>query len=146
MRDEITRAKTLVFVGFRHVTAEEMNQVRTACVHEEVRFLVAKKTLMQKAFADADIAGEFPNLEGEVALVSGEDLLAAARVAGEQGKALEDRLRIIGGVFEGAFVSEEKMQAIADIPPIKTLYAQFLMIIKSPVQQFTSVIDQVAQK
>lgn len=71
--------------------------------------------------------------------------MAPARVMGEQGKALGgDRLSIVGGVFEGAIVSLEKMQSIAAIPPIKTLYAQFLMVIRAPVQGCASVLSQIA--
>ncbi|MDE0243309.1 MAG: 50S ribosomal protein L10 [Candidatus Kaiserbacteria bacterium] len=146
IKENVTKAKTLVFVRFDKVTAEEMNALRTSCANEDVHFIVAKKTLLRKAFDGADIDGEFPSLDGEVALASSEDLLASARIMGEQSKQLEDRLHIIGGVFEGAFTPEGQMQVIADIPPLKTLYAQFLMVIRSPIQGFVSVLDQVAKK
>ena len=96
--------------------------------------------------ADGMVTGELPVLEGEAAVAYGSDLLAPARVLGEQGKKLDGRLEIVGGVFEGAFVGQEKMQTIAAIPPIETLYAQFLTVIRSPVQGFASVLGQVAEK
>ena len=146
LRAAVREAETVVFVRFSGVTVEEADALRTACASEGVGYMVAKKTLIRKAFEDAGVTGELPVLEGEAALAYGSDLLAPARVLGEQGKKLDGRLEIVGGVFEGAFVGQEKMQTIAAIPPIETLYAQFLMVIRSPVQGFASVLGQVAEK
>ena len=144
LRDIFDTARTIVFVQFDKVTAEEANTLRGVCVDESVGYLVAKKTLIRKAFADSSFAGTLPDMEGEVALAYGDDMLAPARVMGEQGKALGERLTIVGGVFEKALVSQEKMQSIAAIPPLETLYAQFLTVIRAPVQGFASVLGQIA--
>lgn len=138
-------AQTVVFVRFDAVTAEEANTLRCVCADEGVGYLVAKKTLIRKAFADSSFAGALPDMEGEVALAYGDDMLAPARVMGEQSKTLgEERLAIVGGVFEKALVSQDKMRSIAAIPPLETLYAQFLTVIRAPVQGFASVLGQIA--
>lgn len=137
-------AQTIVFVQFNQVTAEEASALRGVCADEKVGYMVAKKTLIKKAFKNSGIEGDLPEMEGEIALAYGTDILTPARVMGEQGKNLEDRLRIVGGVFENAPVLQEQMQAIADIPPLKTLYTQFLTIIRVPIQGFASVLSQVA--
>ena len=146
LREEISGAKTIVFVRFSRVTAEEAHRLRTACDGAGARYVVAKKTLIRKVFEGADIAGDYPDMEGEIAVALSGDMLAAPRVMGEQSEALDGRLSIVGGVFEGTFVPEERMRAIADIPPIKTLYAQFLMVIRSPIQGIVSALDQIAEK
>lgn len=138
--------RTVVFVQFNKVTSEEVNALRGACADEEVGYVVAKKTLIKKAFENSDIEGDLPEMEGEIAVAYGADMLAPARVMGEQGKNLEDRLHIVGGVFENALVSQERMQAIADIPSLNTLYAQFLMVIRAPVQGFALVLGQIVDK
>ena len=146
LKDIFTNAQTVVFVQFDKVTAEEANTLRDICANEEVGYLVAKKTLIRKAFTDSSIEGALPEMEGEIALAYGNDMLAPARVMGEQGKTLKERLTIVGGVFENALVSQEEMQAIAAIPPLKTLYAQFLTIIQAPVQGLASALSQIADK
>ena len=145
LKDIFDTARTVVFVQFDQVTSEEANALRGACADEQVGYLVAKKTLIRKAFADSSFAGVLPDMEGEVALAYGDDMLAPARVMGEQSKTLgEERLTIVGGVFEKELVPQEKMQSIAAIPPLETLYAQFLMVIRAPVQGFASVLGQIA--
>ena len=146
LKNIFTDAQTIVFVQFDKVTAEEANDLRSACAGEDVGYVVAKKTLIRKAFRDSSLEGELPVMEGEIALAYGTDILAPARVIGEWGKKLEDRLRIVGGVFEQELVPQEQMQAIADIPPVKTLYAQFLTVIRGPIQGFASVLSQIADK
>ena len=144
LQEVAKNAKTVVFVQFDKVTAEEANALRNACAETGVDYTVAKKTLIKKSFEDVPIEGEFPVLEGEIALAYSDDVLDSARVMGEQNKALDDRLRIIGGVFEGSFIPAEKMQAIAEIPPIETLYAQFLTVIQAPIRNLVSVFGQIA--
>ena len=142
----ITDAKTIVFVRFDAVTSEEANTLRSVCDDEAVGYLVAKKTLVKRAFEAAKIEGDFPVLDGEIAVAYGTDPLAPARVMGEQSKKLDGRMQIIGGIFEGAYTSQERMQSIADIPPLKTLYAQFLMVIRDPIRSCASALSQIAEK
>ncbi len=146
IKNIISDAHTVVFVRFDAVTSEEVNTLRGACDTEEVGYLVAKKTLIKKACGKADIDGEFPVLDGEIAVAYGADILAPARIMGEQGKKLGDRVHILGGIFDGTYVSQEYMQSVADIPPLKTLYAQFLMVIRDPIRGCASALSQTADR
>ena len=144
VKDIIKNSKTIVFVRFHEVTSEEANDMRDKCFENGVNYFVAKKTLIKKAFTDEKL--EMPELEGEVAIAYGEDMLSPAQIMGEMQKGLKDRISILGGIFNGEIVSQEKMQSIANIPPLKTLYAQFLMVIKSPIQGCASALNEVAKK
>ena len=146
LKDIVTNAKTIVFVHFSNVSGEEYENIRTVCEQENVGYMVAKKTLIKKAFEGNTVAGEMPALEGEIAVVYGEDITAPARVINEQGKKHEGKLQLVGGVFDNEFVSQQKIQEIADIPSTETLYAQFLTVIRAPVISFASVIKEIADK
>ena len=146
LKEATANAGSVVFVQFKGVTSEEANTLRSRCAEEEVGYLVAKKTLIRHALATSKIEGEMAPLEGEIAVAYGADTLAPARAIGKCTKDLDGRLTIVGGIFEGVFTSAEHMQAIADIPPMETLYAQFLMLLNAPMQQFVSVLDQIAEK
>ena len=124
LQEIFATARTIVFVQFSGVTSEEANALRGVCAREGVGYLVAKKTLIQRAFTDSSLNGDLPEMEGEIALSYGDDMLAPARIMGEQGKELSERLVIVGGVFENTLVPQEKMQAIAAIPPLKSPPAQ----------------------
>ena len=67
-----------------------------------------KRPSSAKRLAIHHLEGELPDMEGEIAVAYGDDMLAPARVMGEQSKELEERLVIVGGVFESALVYHRK--------------------------------------
>lgn len=139
-------SKTIVFVQFHGLTVAEVGEVRKAMRGAEVGYRVAKKTLIKRALSDAGIKGELPPLDGEVALVSGADLLAPAREILEFTKRFKEKLTILGGVFDGEYKSKAEMSVIASIPGIKTLQAQFVQLINSPIQRFVLALNAIAEK
>ena len=139
-------SKTLVFVNFHKLNVIETGEVRNALRTAHVGYRVAKKTLIKKALSDLSTKGEMPSLDGEIALVYGEDMLAPAREVLEFTKKFKDRLSIVGGIFGGEYKSKEEMMSIASIPDFKTLQAQFVQLINSPIQRFVLALDAIAKK
>jgi large subunit ribosomal protein L10 len=60
-------------------------------------------------------------------------------------KKYNGNVKIVGGIFEGKYMTVEEMTAIAAIPSQKTLYAQFVNLINSPIQQFVVALDAIAK-
>jgi len=85
-----------------------------------------------------------PNLEGMVAIAYGDDLLSPAREVFNFHKTHKDNVSIVGGVYEGKFMSQEEMMAVATIPPIEVLYGQFVNVINSPIQGFVMALNAIA--
>jgi large subunit ribosomal protein L10 len=139
-------SKTVVFLQFHGITVGEVGEVRRALRAAGVGYRVAKKSLIKRALTDAGVTGELPNLEGEVALISGADLLAPAREILEFTKKFKEKLTILGGVFDGMYKSKAEMLTIASIPGIKTLQAQFVQLINSPIQRFVLALNAIAEK
>ena len=142
-------AESLVFVNFHGLRVGDTVAVRRQLRKEGVGFFVAKKTLMRKAFEDGKgkkVAGSFPELAGEVGLAYGKDLIAPAREVFEFEKKFKGQISILGGIFEGKYMSKAEMTAIALIPSQKTLHAMFVNVINSPIQGFVMALDQIAKK
>jgi large subunit ribosomal protein L10 len=107
--------------------------------------MVVRKTLAKIALKEAGIDGNLPELEGELAIVYGADLTAPAREFFNFQKKYKDNVKIIGGIFEGKYMTKEEMTGIAMIPSQQTLYAQFVNLINSPIQRFAVVLDAIAK-
>lgn len=137
---------SVVFVNFHGLTSNDVNSVRKALAASGVRYTVAKKTLTRKALGDAGFSGTMPELPGELAVVHGADQIAPAREVYTFQKKLDNKIAILGGIFEGAFVSKDGMVAIAQIPGRKTLEAQFVNLINSPIQGFVMALSEIAKK
>lgn len=140
------KAKTIVFVNFHGLSAGETANLRKKLTSEKVGYRVAKKTLIRKALGAEKYAGEMPELPGEVALAYSEDLLAPAREIYNFHKTHKENVQIVGGVFEGKYLDQAAMLAIATIPPAEVLYGQLVGLLSSPYRRFVVALDQIAKK
>jgi|SRR3989344_6071390 len=143
-------AESLVFVNFHGLKVGDTVAVRRKLKSEGVGFFVAKKSLAKMAIqsgkSSKKIEGTMPELPGELGLAYGKDLVTPAREVFEFQKKFKDSISILGGIFEGRFMSKEEMLSIALIPPTKTLQAMFVNVINSPIQGFVMALDQIAKK
>jgi len=131
-------AKTIAFANFHGLSVAKVTELRRKLRAEGVGYFVAKKSLIKKALESAGFSGEVPSLDGEVALAFGDDLFGFEQK-------FEKAVSLLGGIFEGVFKNKEDMRVIASIPPRKTLEAQFVNLINSPIQGFVMVLDGIAK-
>jgi large subunit ribosomal protein L10 len=139
-------AKSLVFVNFKGLTVGHTTDLRSALKKEGISYSVAKKTLTKRALDDQKYEGEIPKLEGELALAWGEDLVAPAREVYLFQKKFPENLKILGGVFEGRYMSKAEIEGIATIPPTPVLRGMFVNIINSPIQRFAIALNEIAKQ
>ena len=138
-------AKSLVFVNFRGLSVADSTEMRRTLKKENVSYVVAKKTLVKKALDAEKFTGTAPALEGELALAWGKDLVAPAREVYVFQKKFPDNLKIMGGVFEGRFMSIVEMEGIAQIPGLEVLRGKFVNIINSPIQRAAIALNEIAK-
>jgi large subunit ribosomal protein L10 len=149
-------SQSIVFVNFHGLKVSGATEVRRKLKSEDIGFFVAKKTIMSKAFENLKskkITGSMPVLDGEVGIAYGKDLVAPAREVfafqnkfkvGKDGKG--GGIVILGGIFEGKYMTKEEMLDIALIPSLTALRSMFVNVINSPIQGFVVALDQIAQK
>lgn len=141
----LKEAKSLVFVNFHGLKVSDVTQLRRTLKNDGVKYTVAKKTLTGRAL-EGKYEGTQPELTGELALAWGEDLVAPARGVYNFAKKFPEALKILGGVFEGKYMSKTEMEEIATIPPVDVLRGKFVNIINSPIQRFAIALGEVAKK
>ncbi len=140
------KAKSLVFVNFKGLTVGNTTLMRSNLKKEGVAYSVAKKTLTERALETQKYEGDKPSLDGELAIAWGEDLVAPAREVYAFVKKFPENLRILGGVFEGRYMSQAEIEGIATIPPTPVLRGMFVNIINSPIQRFAIALNEIAKK
>jgi len=145
LEDSLKSAGSVVFVQFDKLGVAEANELRRKLQSENVSYLVSKKTLLKRALDTQKIEGELPAIEGQIAIAYGEDLLSPSREIFNFSKTHKENIKIVGGVFEGKYMSANEMLSVATIPPLQTLRGMFVNLINSPIQRFAVVLDQVSQ-
>jgi len=141
LTEKIKKAKSMVFVNFDGLKVKEIEQIRKKCRAESIDYLVAKKTLMKKAFKDAGLEQIDPkSFEKETAtVISYEDEVAPARIVQSFTKEHE-ALKAFGGVLEGKFVEKNKIIELSKLPSKNELLAKVVGSIKAPVSGFVNVL------
>lgn len=137
-------AESIVFVHYKGFTGKDATAMRAALRNENVGYLVAKKTLIKRAFGDK-YTGTMPELEGEIAVAYSADAMAPAQNVKEFAGKHKDSLSIVGGVFQGVYKSQAEMIEIASIPSLDVLRGMFAQLINSPRQRFAVVLSKVAE-
>ncbi|PCI30553.1 50S ribosomal protein L10 [Candidatus Kaiserbacteria bacterium] len=147
LQDAFTTSLSTVFVHFNGLSVGEETALRGALRSDEVSYFVAKKTLMGVALDEIKTEGDRPELEGEIAIAYGKsDPTAPARGVHAFVKKYEDKLSIVGGIFEGRYMDAAEMNEIATIPPMDTLRGMFANVINSPIQGLVVALSAVAEK
>lgn len=146
LADSFKSAATTVFVHFRGVNVADETAMRRALRSADVKYTVAKKTLIKLALQKLGHATEGMTLDGEVAAAygGGDDATAAARLVHDFGKKYTNRVQILGGLFEGKIVDRAQMEEIATIPSLQVLRGMFAQVVNSPRQRFAVVLNAVA--
>jgi large subunit ribosomal protein L10 len=147
LTDAFNEASSIAFVGFSKLTVKDASELRKQLKNQDVRYYVAKKTLIRKVLEQKGYTGEIPALPGEVAVAwTASDITAPARGVYEFGRKLKGALTLLGGVFEGSFADAQKIVAIATIPPVPVLRGMFVNVINSPIQGLVVALDKIREK
>lgn len=137
-------AGSVVFVNFHKMTVAQSSAFRRALRAEGVDFKVGKKTLLKRVLDTKGIAGELPELAGEIGIAVSADALAAARAVYTFQKATK-AVDLVGGIFEGSYKDKAAMLAIATIPSREVLLSQIAFLLKSPMQRLAIAVNEVAK-
>ena len=138
-------AQSLVFVNFHRLKVSDTSEMRRALKGDGISYTVAKKTLVRRALDDAKFDGSVPEMEGELAIAWGEDIIAPARGVHVFQRKFPESIKILGGIFQGRFMSKLEMEEIALIPSLEALRGKFVNIINSPIQRVTIALGQIAK-
>ncbi len=136
---------SVVLVNFKGINVSEVRNIRRSLKEKGIGYYVAKNTLTRKAMSSLSDSS-IPEFSGETALVYGKDLLLPAQEIYSFQKKLDKKITIVGGVFDGKFMNKEEMTNVANIPGLKTLHAQFVNIINSPISGFVVALNAIANK
>jgi len=147
LTEAFKEASSIAFVGFTKMSVASISKMRKELSQKDVKFFVAKKTLIRKALESEDYKGSVPELPGEVAIAWTEkDVTAPTRGIYEFGTKLKGTLTLLGAVFEGVFIDASQAQEIAIIPSTPVLRGMFVNVLNSPIQGLVIALDKIREK
>jgi len=144
--DVVGGSDSVVFANFNGLTVSEVSALRRTLKTNAIGYTVVKKKIAKKALDDKKISGVQPELAGQIAFVYAKDLTAPAREVFAASKKYDKKIGIVGGIFEGRYMSKDEMMVIASIPPLQTLYGQFVNLINSPIQGLVLALGAIVKQ
>ena len=148
LEDELKKVKLVVFTDYKGVTASSINELRKELFKEDASYEVLKKNLIQIALDNAKVKADVKSYKRPLALaISSSDEVAPAKIiASFSKKQEEDVLKMIGGVLEGKYLSEEEINALAELPGKEELIAKAVGSIKAPINNLAGVLSGVTRQ
>lgn len=144
LENAIKKSQSLVFVNFHGLKVNDEMTLRRNLRHQGVSYKVSRKSLLARALKGKAF-GEIPELTGEVAVAYSGDAIASPREIYNFQKIHKGILSILGGIFDGKFITATKMQEIAMIPSREVLLSKLAFLFKSPMQRFALAVSEVAK-
>ena len=138
-------AKGIVFANFAGLNVKATTELRRKCREANVKYIVAKKTLLKNAFEKAGVEGVNPReLSGGIAVVFGyEDEIAAAKLLKEVA-VTNEALKFVGGLIAEPsgwkYLNERGVKALAVLPGKHELRGQVVGVMVAPVRGVVNVL------
>jgi large subunit ribosomal protein L10 len=132
---EITSSDAIFAVDYRGISVPQAAELRTKLREADAHFRVVKNTLTERAADQAGAEALKALLEGPTAMtfVRG-DAAAAAKALRDFRRASGGQLlEFKGGWMNGAAVSPQEMDAIAQLPSREVLYGRLVGMVASPL-------------
>ena len=148
LKEYFDEADSLVLTEYRGLTVQQITDFRTD-LGKDVKYHVAKNTLIKRAAAEAGIEGLDDLLTGPtaVAFIKGE-AVDAAKAMKKFGSSNE-KFIVKGGYMDGAPLDADQVKALADLDDRETTLAKLAGTLKGKMTQtaglFSAPASQVAR-
>jgi large subunit ribosomal protein L10 len=132
---QISEADAVFAVDYRGISVPQAAELRTTLRGADASFRVVKNTLTERAADQAGAEGLKELLAGPTAMtfVRGDAALAAKALRDFRRSTGGTLLEFKGGWMNGAAVSPEEIDAIAQLPSREVLYGRLVGMVASPI-------------
>lgn len=144
--DSVGRAESAFLLDFEGLDVAQATDLRAQLRHKEGRLRVVKNRLALRAFADKPLGQIDEAFVGQtmVAYPVGEDIVGIAKVLRDF--ATEHEVpRFKAGLLDGAEITVEEFESLADMPSREELIARLLYLMQYPVQGLVNALNGVTR-
>jgi large subunit ribosomal protein L10 len=135
----------LFVVDYTGLTVPRWEELRKRLRGAGAEIHVFKNTFVKKAAEKAGFPDDLGTvLTGQSAVVTGEkDVCAAAKIMKTFAKEFE-KPKVKGGVLDGAFLSADGINSLAELPSKEVLQATLLGVLNAPASKLVRLLNEPA--
>ena len=143
LKQTFEESAIVVATHYSGMTMPEMNDLRTRMLEAGASFKVTKNRLTRLALKDTDFESLTDLMTGPIALAYSTDPVAAAKTTVDFSKDNE-KLVILGGVFNGEALDVDGVKNLAKLPSLDELRAKMVGMINTPATRIAGVLSAPA--
>jgi large subunit ribosomal protein L10 len=136
-------SEIVVVTHYIGMTMPEMTDLRSRMRAAGASFKVTKNRLTRLALQDTDFESLTDLMTGPTALAYSTDPVAAAKTAVNYAKG-NDKLVILGGVFNGQELDVDGVRSLAKLPSMDELRGKLVAMISTPATRIAGVLQAPA--
>jgi large subunit ribosomal protein L10 len=142
LNKKVKDAKTIIFATYSKIGVKQSEDLRKSLKKEGSEYLVAKKTLLERALNKIQISAPLiKDCKQNLSVIFGyEDEVSPAKILEKFKKENPDIIDFYGGVMDKVFINREQAINLAKIPSKIELYAKLVGTINAPVSGFVNVL------
>ena len=138
----LSDSQAVVITTYLGLSVPQIEELRNAVRETGGRFMVAKNTLLKRAFETAGYPVPEEALRGSTAIAFAlEDPPAIAKAIVDFAKGHES-VAIKAGFLEKQMMTANEVKALADLPPLPVMRAQLLGTIMAPASQLARLLAE----
>jgi large subunit ribosomal protein L10 len=139
--ERVNSSPFLIVVDYTGLTVTQFTELRNRLGSAGAKAVVAKNSYVKKALAEAGLPDIAESLVGQTAFITGDsEVFAAAKVVKNFEKEFK-KPEFKVGILDGAVLTADKLQSIADIPSREAVLAQLLGLINEPATRIARVLN-----
>lgn len=142
LRDKIQRTKSIFFVDFTGVGANNFNELRRRARDKNLAVKVVKNTLALRVLEESGVPEVVANLlRGPTSLILAfEDPIAPARLL-KEAKELVSEIKFKGAYLEGAIYQAAQFEFLVALPTKDDIRAQLVSVLGYPLSGLVGVLE-----
>jgi large subunit ribosomal protein L10 len=142
LKDQLNASPFLLVADYTGLKVDQFSELRIRLVAVGAECHVVKNTMLKLAASELGLPDFSGSLAGQTAIITGEqDICATAKVV-KVFTAEFKKLAVKAGILDNALLNPEQVQAMADLPPLPVLQAQFLGLLNSPASKLVRTLAE----
>ena len=140
LNKDFNESDLLVVTQYSGLDVKKMEELRSKMRDVDVKFKVTKNRLTKLALKGSSFENVDELFIGPTAIAYSKNSIQAAKVAVEFSKK-NNKLKIIGGSFEGELIGKEKINFLATLPSLDELRSIIISLIMAPATKVATVLQ-----
>jgi len=141
VQEGVSKKSSTFVVSYRGISSAKMNILRKDLKRKKAQVLVSKTSVARIALKQAKFEDLAARIEGQMALIlSNADASEVSKVLVKFARDYEGFI-VRGGVLDGAFLTEEQVKTLSDLPSREVLLAKLLGTMNAPLTRFAGALN-----